>query len=229
MSDEQNPDLPEDASDPGDSGQPDDSAEPGDETPGDVQSQQIQHRQVGALVPENVAPGVFSTGTVIVNGNYEFIIDFLLRMTKPHQVAARVVIPPAVVPRLIQALSDNLENYRTKFGEPKLPDAALPKPGQPQPQVSLEDLYDELKFADTDMNGTYANAVMIAHSPTEFSFDFIATFFPKSIVSSRVFLAAPNVPRFLDSLKHSWAQFQKKIAEQQNPPPASDSFDTTQF
>ena len=68
------------------------------------------------------------------------------------------------------------------------------------------------------MSGTYANAVMIGHTATEFSFDFITTFFPKSTVSSRVFLSAPNVPRLLDSLKHSWGQYQRKIEERRAGP-----------
>ncbi|MHC4879563.1 MAG: DUF3467 domain-containing protein, partial [Planctomycetota bacterium] len=80
----------------------DDPDEPGnDGDNSDIQSQQIQHSQVGALVPEKVAPGTFSTGAVVLNGTHEFIVDFLLRMTKPHQVAARVVLPPQVVPRMI--------------------------------------------------------------------------------------------------------------------------------
>jgi len=204
---------------------------PGDNP--DIQSQEVQHSQIGALVPEKVARGVFSTGAVVLNGQHEFIIDFLLRMTKPHQVAARVVLPPPVVPRMIQALSDNLNNYRSRFGEPKLPDACLPKPGQPpQPQLSAQELYEQLKWGQTDMHGAYANAVMIGHTPTEFSFDFITTFFPKSVVSSRVFVSAPNVPRLLESLKHSWTQYTQRL---NNPPPppepptTNDSFDTTQF
>ena len=198
----------------------------------DVQSQEIQHSQIGALVPEHVARGVFSTGAVVLNGSHEFVVDFLLRMTRPHQVAARVVIPPPDVPRMIQALTENIENYKKRFGEPKLPDAAQPKPDQPQQQVNAQELYDQLKWGKTDMSGTYANAVMIGHTPTEFSFDFITTFFPKSVVSSRVFLSAPNVPRLLESLKHSWAQYEKKLKNSQNPPPppaGPESFDTTQF
>ncbi len=196
----------------------------------EIQSQEVRHSHIGALVPEKVARGVFSTGAVILNGNYEFIIDFLLRMNRPHQVAARVVLPPAVVPRMIQALQENLDNYRSRFGEPRLPEAALPKPGQPpQPQVSAEELYDQLKFGQTDMWGTYANAVMIGHTPTEFSFDFITTFFPRSVVSNRVFLSAPNVPRFLDSLKHSFQQFQQKNRQPPPPPAGTDTFDTSQF
>ena len=186
-----------------------DDPEPGQDPDQDVQSQEIQHSQIGALVPEAVAPGTFSTGAVVLNGQHEFVLDFLLRMTRPHQVAARVVLPPPVVPRMIQALTENLENYTNRFGEPKLPDAAQPKPDQ-QSQVNAQELYEQLKFKDVEMSGTYANAVMIGHTPTEFSFDFITTFFPKSVVSSRVFLSAPNVPRLLESLKHSWDQYQKK-------------------
>ncbi len=213
---------------------PDDSPNDPSDKPEDgseIRSQEVQQAHIGALVPENVARGVFSTGAVVLNGQHEFIVDFLLRMTKPHQVAARVVLPPPVVPRMIQALTENLDNYRNRFGEPQLPDAAKLKPGQQQQQFSAQDLYEQLKFGDTEMSGTYANAVMIGHTATEFSFDFITTFFPKSTVSSRVFLSAPNVPRLLDSLKHSWGQYQRKVDEQRNPPPpaAPDSFDTTQF
>ncbi len=56
--------------------------------------EEIQHSQVSAVVPERVARGVFSTGAVVVQGAHEFILDFLLRMSQPQQVAARVVLSP---------------------------------------------------------------------------------------------------------------------------------------
>ncbi|MDA1014358.1 MAG: DUF3467 domain-containing protein [Planctomycetota bacterium] len=178
-------------------------------------SQEIRHQQISALVPEHVARGTFSTGAVVLQGGHEFIIDFLLRMTQPQQVAARIVLPPSVVPRLIQALQENLKKYEDRFGRP----AAPPQPPQQQQprqqQTSAQDLYDQLKLQDDVISGTYANAVMIGHTATEFSFDFITTFFPKSAVSARVYLSAPNVPRFLDSLTHSFGQFQQR---RQNPP-----------
>lgn len=182
-------------------------------------SEEIRHSQVGAIVPEHVARGIFSTGAVVVQGNHEFIVDFLLRMNSPQQVAARVVMPPAVAGQLIVALQQNVQNYETKFGP-----TADPRPlgeQQPQEQPSARDLYDQLKLPDDVLSGRYANAVVIGHSATEFCFDFITTFFPRSAVSCRVFLAAPNAKRFLDSLRHSFSQFQKKIAErnQQQPPP----------
>jgi hypothetical protein len=253
------------------------------------QSQEVRHSQVSALVPERIGRGVFSTGAVVLQGAHEFIIDFLQRMTSPRQLAARVVLPPAVVARLITALRENLNNYERNFGRP----AALPQPGQsptpsssepssdsnfiqqppqivspeissgqagivpqppspadaepdtgsdqtetpsteqpPQPksqtqqlpQNSAQELYDQLKLPDEVLSGDYANAVMIAHTQTEFCFDFITTFFPRSVVACRIYLAAPNAARFLDALNHSFEQYQRKLqaqraAQQPFPPP----------
>jgi hypothetical protein len=91
-----------------------------------------------------------------------------------------------------------------------------PTPSQPQQRQSAEELYSSLKMAEDVQSGTYANAVMIGHSPTEFSFDFITTFFPKSSVSARVFMATGNAKRLLDSLQHSFQQYQQRL---RNPPP----------
>ncbi len=188
----------------------------GDEGP---QSQEVQHQQLSARVPDHVAQGVFSTGAVVLNGPHEFILDFLLRLTRPHRVAARIVLPPPVVPRMIAALRENLGNYETRFGA--IPPAPQPldqltPPAQPTP----EELYDDLRLEDETISGTYANAVMVGHTGTEFSLDFITTFFPRSSVAARVYLAAPNVPRFVESVTHSWDQYQRKIEaarEQRGP------------
>ncbi len=201
----------------------------------EVVSQEVQNTHIGALVPESVAAGVFTTGAVVLNGPHEFILDFLLRMSKPQQVAARVVLPPAVVPRFIAALRDNLNNYTQRFGTPVMPgtpahpmcppataEAYQQQLQQPQQQGSAQELYEQLKIKDTELGGAYANAVMIGHTATEFLFDFITTFFPRSVVSARVYMSAPNVPRLLESLTHSFEQFQRKIAaaqqQQQEPP-----------
>ena len=201
----------------------------------EVVSQEVQNTHIGALVPESIAAGVFTTGAVVLNGPHEFILDFLLRMSKPQQVAARVVLPPAVVPRFIAALRDNLNNYTQRFGNPVMPgtpahpmcppataEAYQQQLQQPQQQGSAQELYEQLKIKDTELGGAYANAVMIGHTATEFLFDFITTFFPRSVVSARVYMSAPNVPRLLESLTHSFEQFQRKIAaaqqQQQEPP-----------
>lgn len=181
------------------------------------QSQEIRHSHIGALVPTHVARGVFTTGAVVLQGQHEFIVDFLLRMQQPQQVVARVVMPPAVVNQFIQALQENINRYEDRFGPIHMP--AIPNQNQQQRQ-SAQDLYESLKISDDVQSGTYANAVMIGHSPTEFSFDFITTFFPRSSVSQRVFMASANARRLLDSMIHSFQQFQQRL---RNPPPPPDN------
>lgn len=228
---------------------PDDDETPADDSSGPrPASQEIRHSQLSALVPDHVRLGVFSTGAVVLQGPHEFIIDFLLRMTRPHQVAARVVLAPAVLGRLIAALRENLQNYEKSFGslsvqptaaasatadasaaadESAAPAAVAGEKKEAGPTTvsdqsnTAQDLYDQLKLTDDVMSGAYANAVMIGHTATEFSFDFITTFFPRSAVSCRVYLAAANARRFLDSITQSFDQFQRKLREQQqtNPPP----------
>jgi hypothetical protein len=189
---------------------------PGEEGP---YCEEIQHPQISAVVPERVARGVFSTGAVVVQGPHEFILDFLLRMSQPQQVAARVVLSPGVVVQFISALSDNLRNYESKYGMPVVPNPQSAA-GAAGPPVSAQELYEQLKLHDDVLSGSYANAVMIGHTPSEFCFDFITTFYPRSAVSCRVFMAAPGVPRLLESLKHSFEKFQQKLAQHGNPPPA---------
>lgn len=180
------------------------------------QSQEVRHTPVGALVPAHVAAGIFSTGAVVLQGQHEFIVDFLLRMQQPQQVAARIVMPPPVVAQFIQALQDNLKKHEDRFGEILLPTPPVPNP-EAQRQTA-QDLYDQLKLGEEKLSGNYANAVMIGHTASEFSLDFITTFFPKSAVSSRVFVAAPNAKRLLDSLKHAYAQFQNRQGNGGPPP-----------
>ncbi len=90
-------------------------------------------------------------------------------------------------------------------------------------QASVQDIYDDLKIRDEFLSGAYANAVMIGHGPHEFSFDFITNFYPHSAVSSRVFLAAGQIPRLFESLKGTWEQLRNRMQPPpDNPFPAPD-------
>jgi len=184
-------------------------------------TQEVKHSQVSARVPEKVGRGVFSTGVLVMQGQSEFVLDFVLRMSHPHHVAARVVLPISVMPSFIGALRDNLAKYQQSFGNP--PPLPTPPPGTPMP--SVEEIYDGLKLPDDMLSGSYANAVMIAHSPSDFAFDFITNFYPRSSVSCRVYLSAPQIPGLLNNLTRSFQQYQQKVAaagqqqQAQTPPP----------
>lgn len=169
--------------------------------------QELQHSQVSARVPEAVGKGVFSTGAIVMNGPHDFVLDFLMNLVPPHRVASRVVLPPSVMPLFVAALNENLMKYQQSFGIlPRLPAAP---PGSTAPPVS--DVYEKLKLPDEMLNGVYANTVMIVHNPAEFCFDFIASFFPRSVVSARIFMSAPHVPQFLESLTRAVDQYRKKL------------------
>ena len=88
-------------------------------------------------------------------------------------------------------------------------------PRRPTPQ----EIYDDLKIPDSALSGAYANGVMIAHGTSEFSLDFLTNFYPQSAVSARVFLAAGQVPRLLDSLQQAMRQLHLQRGQQ---PPRSD-------
>ncbi len=93
--------------------------------------------------------------------------------------------------------------------------AESPKAQSPVP--SIDDIYDELKIPETVSAGRYANAVMVRHSGTEFCFDFIANFYPRSVVTSRVYMSVPHVPPVLSSILRSM---------QPGPPPGPGGLST---
>lgn len=200
---------------------------------GDSESEQnlpihghVQHSSLSARVPDAVMQGVFSNGVMILTGQFEVIIDFVLRMGEQQRIVSRCVLPRPVAFQFQAALRENVVNYEARFGGlqgiPKaLPldeesdvstnqggalasDASHPE-NQPAPPVQpqIQDLYDDLKIPEALMSGRYANAVLIRHSATEFCFDFITNFYPRSAVSARVFLAAPHIRPFLTSLEHA--------------------------
>lgn len=204
MSDEKPPDQPNPTPP---------APKPGD---GSTYHQELQHSSVSARVPEAVGRGLFSTGAIVMHGAHEFVIDFVLSMAPPNRITARVVLPPSVVPLLVGALQENLQKYQQSFGPP--PQLPTPPPGTASPPIS--DVYEQLKLPDEILSGVYANTVMIVHTPAEFCFDFITTFYPRSAVACRIYLSAPHVPQFLESLTRSFEQYRRKMQQPQPPPHA---------
>ena len=180
-------------------------------------SEQVRIQHLSARVPEKVSRGAFSTGAIVMTGGTEFIIDFIQNLGTPAAVVSRVIVPHAAMPQFIDALRKNLEMYRQRFGEPP----QMPRGPQPAKQPTAQEIYDELKLPDECLSGCYANGVMIGHTPAEFKFDFLTNLFPTSAVSARVYLAAPQVPRLLESLQSTFRQFQQRVQQQQPNPPAT--------
>ena len=177
---------------------------------------EVPRQHVSARVPEEVSQGIFSTGAVVLTGSTEIVLDFFQTLGHPSQVAARVVLPMPVLPQLIDALGKNIDLYKKQFGEiPEVPGASAPR------QLTIQEIYDELKIPDERLTGSYANGVMIMHNATDFKFDFLTNLYPQPAVSSRIFLSAPQVPRLHKSLEQHLQQLRQRQKGNQ-PPPASD-------
>ena len=192
---------------------PPSDAASGNEGGPEVFGQQIKHRQLSARVPESVGRGVFSTGAIVLTGQSEFVVDFLVRMARPYQVAARVVLPHVAMLQMIKALEENLRKFEGRFG----PVEPMPKGDPKARRPSIQEIYDDLKISDETLSGFYANACIIGHSPAEFVMDFVTNFYPRSAVSARVFMSARQVPQLLKSFSHAAEQLRQRRAG--GPPP----------
>jgi len=96
--------------------------------------------------------------------------------------------------------------------EPGVPAEKEPprEPGQAAPQTDVGEFYERLKLPDEMLGGVFASVVMIRHTPEEFCFDFITNFFPRSVVTSRVYMAAGRVPAFLKAMSESLQNYRAK-------------------
>ncbi len=191
-------------------GSPQPSGDPG------LYSQQVQHTPVSARLPERVAPGVFCTGVIVVEGAEEFVLDFVQGLHRPPRVGARVVMTPNVAAQFVAALRDNLQRYEQAFGAPK----PLPQPPMDR-RPSVQEIYQDLRLPEEILSGVYANTVMIGHSPSEFFFDFITRFFPTAAVSARVYMSASQVPKMLAAVASSVQNRFNRGSEPRRAPPPS--------
>jgi hypothetical protein len=185
----------------------DESKNPADDQ---LKSENIQHAPIGARVPEKVAKGIFCTGQVILDSPKEFVIDFLQGLTRPYQVVSRVVLTPQTVIELTDALGKNIESYTKSFGAPP----AVPGP-TPKNRPTLQEIYENFRLPDELLSGTYANSVMIGHSPTEFFMDFISGFYPTSAVAARIFMPAQQMPRFQTALQSSLENHRQRFRKRE--------------
>jgi Protein of unknown function (DUF3467) len=173
-------------------------------------TENFSHTPVAARVPEKVSKGIFCTGQVILDGPKEFVIDFLQGLTRPFQVVQRVVMTPDTVKELTGALQQNLDMYAKQYGPPP------PPPGPvPDRRPTIQEIYENFRLPEEMLSGTYANSVLIGHSPTEFFFDFITGFYPTSAVAARIFLPCQQVPRFLNALNSSVQQHKQRYKKEE--------------
>ncbi len=73
----------------------------------------------------------------------------------------------------------------------------------------------EIELPPEIAEGIYANMVLIAHSPSEFVFDFVRVVpgMPKSKVQTRVIMTPLNAKNFLRALQKNIENYEKQFGE----------------
>lgn len=85
-------------------------------------------QQINVQLDEKVAEGIYSNLALIAHSPAEFFIDFarMVPGTQKASVHARIIMTPAHIKFLQNALKENVERFEKQFGEIKL------HGGQPQ-------------------------------------------------------------------------------------------------
>jgi hypothetical protein len=179
--------------------------------------QQIHHDPVSARVPDRVARGIFATGVLVQEGSGEFVLDFVQALTRPVQIAARVVVTPPVMSALVSTFSENIARYTEAFGPPP----PLPKSPPPARRPTTQEIYENFKLSDDLLSGVYANSVMVGHHPAEFFLDFITRFYPTAAVSCRIYVSAAQAPKIQEILHGSFQQYLRRTGSGPTPPTAA--------
>ena len=67
-------------------------------------------------VPQHLAGGVYANHVNIAHTKEEFIIDFVMATGTGATLTARVIVNPAHMKRIADAVQKNVEGYESRFG-----------------------------------------------------------------------------------------------------------------
>jgi hypothetical protein len=97
-------------------------------------------------------------------------------------------------------------------------DNSMP-PGGPPPADEQQDQQLNLELDEETAEGTYANLVMIAHSPEEFILDFIRMVpgVQKAKVKSRIIVTPQHARRLMNALAENIERYERAHGEIQDP------------
>ena len=79
-------------------------------------------QQINIQLDEKVAEGIYSNLALIAHSPAEFFIDFarMVPGAPKATVQSRIIMTPAHIKFLLNALRENIEKYEKQFGEIKL-------------------------------------------------------------------------------------------------------------
>jgi hypothetical protein len=73
--------------------------------------------QIQIITGDEMSRGRYSNSMMASHSADEFILDWLLTSPNGAHLVSRVIVSPAHIKRIINALKENLDNYEKKFGD----------------------------------------------------------------------------------------------------------------
>ena len=73
-------------------------------------------RQIQIITGDEMARGRYSNNMAVSHSPEEFIIEWLLNSPSGTHLVSRVIVSPGHMKRIIDALSDNMRKYESKYG-----------------------------------------------------------------------------------------------------------------
>lgn len=178
--------------------------------------ERIHHNPPTALIPDKVGMGLFSTEVVVFHGENEVSIDFIQGIAKPYRMVRRVIMSNYVAKTFFEVLKnelsvkksknssyvENLKNKNDDFLEKNQDE----NEENYEKNEKVDDIYNNLKLENDELNGFYANKVLINYGKDSFCLDFISNIYPKSIVTSRIFVTNSTIFELLTAFNKIFNQ-----------------------
>jgi hypothetical protein len=73
-------------------------------------------QQIQVNTADEMSRGRYSNGMMVSHSADEFILDWLLNSPNGAHLVARIIVSPAHVKSIVNALKENLDNYEKQFG-----------------------------------------------------------------------------------------------------------------
>ncbi len=77
-------------------------------------------QQIPIVTGDEISRGRYSNSMLVSHSSEEFIFDWLLNSPSGTHLVSRIIVNPGHIKRIIDALSDNLRKYESKFGSVKV-------------------------------------------------------------------------------------------------------------
>jgi len=80
-------------------------------------------KQIPIVTGDEMTRGRYSNNMLVTHSPEEFIIDWLLNSPSGTHMVSRIIVSPGHVKRIIDAFTENMRKYESKFGSVKVIEA----------------------------------------------------------------------------------------------------------